>query len=57
MVCPCLAVPLLVGGAVGAARQTELVVFSLCMSIIVVIVMIFKAEAKAPCESCNAFSK
>lgn len=56
MVCPCLAVPLLIGGAVGSAHQLDMIVFSLLMSLIVVVALILKAETRAPCSACNAFS-
>ena len=55
MVCPCLAVPLLIGGAVGSAHKTDVVVFSLCLSLIVVLVLILRKEDQAPCDACNAF--
>jgi hypothetical protein len=55
MVCPCLAIPLLVGGAVGSVHKTDLIVFSLAFSLIVVLVLILRKEDQEPCESCNAF--
>ena len=55
MVCPCLAVPLLIGGAVGSTYKTDLTVLTLCLSLIVVIVLVFRSESSAPCDACNAF--
>ena len=52
MVCPCLAVPLLVGGAVGSASEVDMTLLSIAVSIVVVLYLILRTEEQKPCSEC-----
>ncbi len=52
MVCPCIAVPLLMGGAVGAAQQAELAYLILCGSLIYVVYALAKRVDRTACGAC-----
>lgn len=52
MVCPCIAVPLLMGGAVGAAQQVELAYLVLCASLIYIVYALAKRVDAPACGAC-----